>query len=703
MAGVPTIHVAGASEAWEATGNQIPDAPNVIHHVTLSWEPDEAGTLFSLYLNGAPAATLHVAPAVTPAGIDTLLSWQGAARLHDAVYETLPVTWLTAMPQGHVRTRTSELDLMDHGRAGGLPFGWRATSGAARYEDHALRATGEGGLVRLYHPAAFGLRAGMEATLRFESDSAAGVFLGGSAPEEELFSGYAACLKAGSSEVHLLRFEEGEPALLREFEMDHVIRPGVRYTLNLAHDGDHLRVFLDGHAVIAHPAVSPLIPAYAGLWHDGAPIAFNAMHFSALTPSTEASRLVSLRTFQTPPRVFDTASGPVRISVRDVDTAAVPFQWMVRRGVKPEWKRSEISDRTEPTGSLFGPSLDGVTRPNPPAAWRAQDSANSDVLVHDGRIYYNMRGNPLARRPSRIGMLTLDRDRFDGLRFPDPTQEELAPQLLLANDGLCPGSQINDQGTVWLPPNRMLLMCRQTGRGRSRALVYGLYDMTSGKWTPQQAFTVPWSQMDPECAGAMPWYNGTPELVAVRHPETNELVIYLYHEWPDAEDAPRYDTKITPMRFDEREGLMLTGPARGIGVHNADWSDRHRRTFGFRVFFDNGIYYMHFNAASLPRGIFRDWPDVFRLASALSPEGPWVISEASVARSEPYYFERGKPYDFDNGAIWHGSVLKLDGRYYMYYEFMHTIFQDVDHSYLDWRGEYGLPETGSRVGLAIAN
>jgi len=120
-----------------------------------------------------------------------------------------------------------------------------------------------------------------------------------------------------------------------------------------------------------------------------------------------------------------------------------------------------------------------------------------------------------------------------------------------------------------------------------------------------------------------------------------------------------------------------------------------RRVYGQRVLFDNGIYFMNYNAGSSPEKLRHDWPDRFRLASSLHPySGAWHES----GDNDRPYFTRGGEFDFDNAAIWQGAMLKYRGRYYLYYENFHAI-DDVDQAYQN----YDDIHAGSRVGYATAN
>jgi hypothetical protein len=115
--------------------------------------------------------------------------------------------------------------------------------------------------------------------------------------------------------------------------------------------------------------------------------------------------------------------------------------------------------------------------------------------------------------------------------------------------------------------------------------------------------------------------------------------------------------------------------------------------YGFRVMFDNGVYYLHYNdGPQVP-----DWPDRFVLAATLDPyAGPWVANPETTP-ADSTYFRRGGPLEPDNAAIWQGTMFKHRGRYYLYYENYHAI-DDVDHAY----GDYANPQVGSRVGFATA-
>ena len=131
----------------------------------------------------------------------------------------------------------------------------------------------------------------------------------------------------------------------------------------------------------------------------------------------------------------------------------------------------------------------------------------------------------------------------------------------------------------------------------------------------------------------------------------------------------------------------------GMPVHESLARPSGRAIYGFRVLFDNGIYYLHYNEGpDVP-----DWPVRFVLAAAIDPyAGPWVVSPSTLPDTSTY-FRRGGALHPDNGAIWQGTMVKHRGQYYLYYEAYHSI-GDVDTPYLD----YADRQAGSRVGFATA-
>lgn len=472
-------------------------------------------------------------------------------------------------------------------------------------------------------------------------------------------------------------------AITKETACDFVIVPKRTYTLTLAYaDGDIVRGYVNGHNLLSMKLGSRLPPGYAGLFSESIAAHFDDVHFTALTPATPKSRLIQQRAFS------DTAHSRTRALVAELSLHA--FRWKKRYGALP-WQRTSKSPMTP--GAIFS-AADGVTVPNPPQEWRAEDSANSLLLQTGDSVYLIQRGNPRygsAHGAARLGIHSAPAERFDGIHFTDRNQiveghEDPAPEVCRDHPPRDKRFQVNDPGAV-VTDGRIVIVARESrnrvaGYPRFRRLISTSYDLQRSKWAEPVVRTVDWSQADPAaCYPILRGINGTPELFSLRDPVDGRDVIFLLYGSSTAAGFRYEDCELRPApEYPARNGAADV------------W------TYGQRILFDNGIYYLNYNSGSSPDKLISDWPDRFRLASSLDPYArPWVQSADNDDKKRPY-FVRGAPFDFDNAAIWHGSMFKHRGRYYLYYEAYHSV-GNVDRPYAD----YDEIQAGSRVGYATAN
>jgi hypothetical protein len=175
-------------------------------------------------------------------------------------------------------------------------------------------------------------------------------------------------------------------------------------------------------------------------------------------------------------------------------------------------------------------------------------------------------------------------------------------------------------------------------------------------------------------------------VLALRDAVNDEYTVFLLHHQPGTRIGAVSGLRVSESGIDLDERY----PQRDSYVER-----NGNVAYGERVFFDNGIYYLHYNAASDASKMGQDWPDRFHLAASLHPYEQRFINSADNAREEPPYFGRGEPGDFDNAAIWQGCMFKQDGRYYLYYEAYHAI-RSVNTPY----EAYDDINAGSRAGFA---
>ncbi len=685
-----------------------------LEHVAVTWSSDGSGGGLRLYVNGVPAGRAGLAPGATGIADQLMMGGQpGSAAfclVDDVRISTVARTWGDICPRGQQATEAAGLDLRDRFRrpSGTPPLLWRPGSATSRWtyldrpwvepartgDDPASRLAiyqpDRSGQHPLYHPDAFGHASSIEAGVSFPQlvDGWAGVFVQASAPGEP----FAAVSFDVNPVRGLLRLAErigGRVVRSKVLPYDFPMASRSTYELTLTSTADGLvRGFVDGNNLVStRRSASTAGSGFAGLLTDSASACFENLHFCALTPATSTSRRVRVR-------VDSYGAG-----VSHTGLAVTPFRWRKRRGLVP-WRY--ISKDPEPPGNIAGADSPVPPRPIPPAFWRSEDSANSDLIFVDGRVVYFMRGNPRVNGRSaggRIGVLLHSVGTFDALHFHDPNrgqglhgptllQEKTAPRLPPDEHVLF---QLNSPSSAYAGGGLLLFVAKEigtVGTERTRRLVYAYFDVRSGRWLHQEPRYVEMTASGVAAGGATPpSLSGSPEVVSLRDPDDDGYRAVLYHQ------VVKTGSRLMAATGLHTEPGRAPTPDPALPTVTSLARPSNGAIYGFRVLFDNGIYYLHYNEGPhVP-----DWPLRFVLASALDPyAGPWIVSPLT-AGDDSTYFRRGSEFEPDNGAIWQGTMVKHRGCYYQYYENYHSI-GDVNAPYQ----HYNAVQAGSRVGFATA-
>ena len=691
-------------------------------HIALSWDVHADYQKFTLYINGAQVSVHNTEKMVLDHTV--WIGGNGAENfkglIDDVSISNIPKQWGEICPRGNWDTESSSLDLMlnfNNNRIEPL-FHWMSNSinNTWKYykkpwdkpeEAYCIIQLSIEGFHTLYHPDAYGHNSSFEVSVSMDSLQSGwtGVFVQSPDPSQKKFTGHSFAVNMGTNQIRIATFYKGKIIQEKTLENDFQFKPRRVYSLTLSAIDGLLRGYIDNRNTISLVDKQKLPrKGFAGLMTIDASAHFDDVHFRPITPPVKKSRKIELRML----------AETDQVSVSSWSLNA--FRWQKRHGLVP-WKRT--FKNPEPPGNIFGPD-EKTLRPNPSSDWRSQDAANSAVILVNGKFYYFMRGNPSIdgrHGNARLGVLWATDKEFDGIRFNDPTWREDDNEenwILTGNPDTnkegCSDEpprgkyfQLNDQGVVFID-GKIIVVCREFRNSNEhsrqfRRLVMGLFDTKKKVWLNEQPITMDWSKMNPDsCYAAFKGLNATPEVTLIRDPETDKFVVLLYHFMTREH---RIENEISSdMRYTAVSGFQFDGskliPYEAYPenrVISKKWEDL---IFGERILFDNGIWFMHINAHR--DKLERDWPDRFELYASLDPYlGPWLESSEND-NHQRVYFERGLEFDPDNGAIWQGSMLKYRNRYYMYYENYHVI-DDVEHMY----EKYDHPQTGSRVGFAVAN
>lgn len=750
------------------TGPKQMFAVDVLEHVAVAWgaQPDRTRAVV-LFVGGVEVARAAV-PADVSTSYDSRIVIGGGHHpasllVEDVRISNVALGWGQLCPSGQVATDAAGLDLRDsfNRPAGLLPLWWRPgdrddtswrhatrgwetgsyrTTGNDPATAQSLACTSSRGLHQIYHPDAYGEVCSIEAAVSFDRvhNGWAGVFVQASAPGAAGFDGHTFAINPATGKFRLAKYNDGKVQTSKELDHDFDTPAHKTFELTLTmpdrtdttkHDYDAIRGYIDGINVISmHTGAGSNTLGHSGLFTDDTSAYFDTVHFSALTPESENSRTIAARVF-----ACGTAAGYT-------DLQLTAFQWHKRRGLPAFQYNATTGTAPEPPGNIAAadPAL-GLPQPPtpiPPAFWRSQDSANSDLIVVDSRVVYLMRGNSTVPAPdkpygtsygARIGLLDCDVAAFDGIHYTDHGQHAttLEDSDLIQGRPETPGTQLsafqdNDPASSYVGDGHVLTFFKEkhkAGTSTGTQLSYTYYDMTANDWlghqpgTFQIAQSVHWSYMpDPGRSGTN--LNGGPAMVTLRDPDDNRYRVVLFYQTKDDGDPAKLDmTTIGVMGF-EGAGKPVLDPEMGRrqAFHRTDVEGEspprsHKAIYNYRVLFDNGIYYFHYSDG--PR--VPDWPDHTVLVATLRPyDGVWTKyapsdvdpSDADPSVVDPVgYFTRGGEYAPDNAAIWGATMLKHRGHYYLFYENYHCVdLTHRDQQYYD----YDNPQTGSRVGYATA-
>ena len=692
-----------------------------VFHLALTWQDDGHSTIAQVFVNGVETSqrilidSFQVSSAICIGGTKTK-AFQGL--VDDLCLSGRVKKWGEICPRGIVSSGVVSMDVrtsfddklpgaMMHWKSVGSQKTWKICGKEhdASYESPAIYQFNPYGVRLITHPDAKGINSSLESVVSVDSivDGWIGIFVNSPDFKSDSFSGHSFMINYKLNKLRLAIHDDGKIVNYKLLNNDFHFKPKLMYQLTLSFVNGMLKGFVDNRNVISMKTSISVSPGYAGLMTTDARAWFDDIHFNALTPPEEVSRKIMVRLIDIDPQL--TISKP----------GLSAFRWEKRYGLLP-WNRDYKNP--EPPGNIFGPD-EKTPRPNPSAHWRSEDAANSAVIHVNGTFYYFMRGNPDIHGMhgnAQIGVLWKEADEFDGLHFFDPALDpEFKKNTLLkghrdTNKGGCHADpprdnrfQLNDEGVVFIN-GKIIMVCREFRNSNPRSnkfkrLVTGIFDTETNSWTSDVPYLNDWSQMNPDsCYAVHRGLDATPEITLIRDPESDEFVVLLYHHPSD--DFRKNNPSSGDKRYRAVSGFYFENNS--LKKH-PDYKEREtiskpnrRLAFGERVFFDNGIWYMHVNAHS--EGLRRDWPNQFHLYSSLHPySGNWVESPDNHNKNRSY-FTRGDEFDPDNGAIWQGEVLKYRNHYYMYYENYHVI-DNTETMY----EHYNHPQSGSRVGYAIAN
>ncbi len=596
-------------------------------HVAATWgDRGDGKRELALFVNGVEAGREPVGRANTVFNRRLFIGGSAGAPAYgyvdDVRISSTARAWGDIYPRGHHNTESSELDLMDgfsHGpnhppvlwRPGSADARWRyatktweddgTETGNAPDERNSFHQGNASGFHPVFHPDALGQMSSIEAGVAFETqaDGWAGVFVQSPSEPGQPFSGYSFAINPDRSQLRIAIHRDGAIGSSKILPYDFPMTPRKTYTLTLSSINDGvLRGYVDGNSLMsmAVEGDAPFTRGSAGLFTENTSAHFDDVHFSALTPSTEQSRQIQARVFADGRGVED-AGGYDNLTLN-------AFRWKKRHGLLP-WHRTYKNP--QPPGFILSAD-DGTPVPNPPAAWRSEDSAICDLLSVDGNILLVHRGNPRINNVSgvaQLGVLRTTAAEFDAIHFTDPNaglSNEAAHILRGHPDTADPVMrdkpprdqrfQVNDQGGAYVGNGQVVVFAREFRNHQGsfpwyRWLVYGMYDIASDRWDNNgEPHYVEWSKMDPNSTMiVLEGLDATPDVAVIRDANTDEYLMFLFHQWYLPDGDPFTGTPTTGLKFDAAGQTIVLNPA--YPTRGSYTKPNGDVTYGERVFFDN--------------------------------------------------------------------------------------------------------------------
>ncbi|HSH79652.1 MAG TPA: hypothetical protein VLA19_14100, partial [Herpetosiphonaceae bacterium] len=209
---------------------------------------------------------------------------------------------------------------------------------------------------------------------------------------------------------------------------------------------------------------------------------------------------------------------------------------------------------------------------------------------------------------AQLGVLRTTAAEFDAIHFTDPNaglSNEAAHILRGHPDTADPVMrdkpprdqrfQVNDQGGAYVGNGQVVVFAREFRNHQGsfpwyRRLVYGMYDIASDRWDNNgEPHYVEWSKMDPNSTMiVLEGLDATPDVAVIRDANTDEYLMFLFHQWylPDGDPFTGTPTTgITGLKFDAAGQTIVLNPA--YPTRGSYTKPNGDVTYGERVFFDN--------------------------------------------------------------------------------------------------------------------
>lgn len=295
--------------------------------------------------------------------------------------------------------------------------------------------------------------------------------------------------------------------------------------------------------------------------------------------------------------------------------------WAMRK-IKPDYKiKYDLVDRTIRENPYWKKQGDGPAMPSKPGTFKAWHTANPDILVENGMIYFYYRGGD---GHDRMAVASVPYDSFDGANFVDYPNNPIIDIGKDAFDDLA----VLDPAVVYFN-KRVFLYYSGLGKG----------DDSIGLATSKDFYNFK-KYKKPVLVGR------APEIVL------KDGLLYMYFVKPN--EYGGYSIYLATSRDGYNFTQYGNAPVFTYGEGH-EWDSKSVTVPRIRE--KDGYYYMFYAGDDK----YMDYPAYFGVAFSYDLVNWYRGTQNPV-------FSRGKKGEWDDGGIWYAEVFPYKNRLFMYYE-----------------------------------
>ncbi len=302
-----------------------------------------------------------------------------------------------------------------------------------------------------------------------------------------------------------------------------------------------------------------------------------------------------------------------------------PFITYAKNKIKtPEKIIIDIKDKVVINNPYWKKYEKNPVFPTVPDTFKSVHTANPDLLLHNGIIYFYYRGGD---GNDRIAVATVPYDYFDGIKFIDYAKNPIIDIGKKSFDDLA----VLDPAAIFFN-NRVFLYYSGLGTVKPDSI---------GLATSNDFFNFTKAKKNPVLKGR------APEILL------KDDLLYLYYVLPN--NRLGYSIHLATSRDGYNFTEYSKKPVFEYSPDENSWDAKTVTTP--RIIEKNGIYYMIYAGDDK----YMDYPPYFGLAFSYDLINWYRSSQNPI-------FSRGKKGEWDDGGIWYAQIFEYKNKLYLWYE-----------------------------------